>query len=633
LAVGFLSVAGASSAGAAGQKAPKAAASTVTSVRAGTVGQIPAAQMTLPSAMALPSILQVAGAPSNTAKVYAVTAAGTYPSGSSDFATLLADDTFNGLADDSIVGIAVDTAGTYTVRLGNGSDTTSATFTTTGTPASISWNPTSQTVLVGATATMQLALKDSAGNLTQAALGDTIAVAASADDTPSDASVTAAEIYAGTAAITATAQAGTQTITATPLGTLPPAVVAASTTLTGSGTVSTSLPKSIKVTTPANAVSTPANTDDTVGRAVAVPVGTAAVTFTIDDTTANAAGQKIRFKLQPSAGAVTVDGLSGSNASPLFVDVTTDANKKATISATLSGDAILASANVVLTQVNVLNSQVGSGAVTVTQTVGSAVVTVSPDDSVVAKLGDSVPVTVTVTDQFGAPQAGWIVRDFRGATVSGTFLTQATTGGTGTATVSVTSLSGATAPVVEQYSFSATPTIGSAANANNAVQVTYTADGTIASLSVTPTPTTDPAAITNTTTTQVTGPLLTVPYDGTANTVTGQTYTVATGAAVSGGAAGEVASFVVNPSTPTPVTAQVPLGSTGIYVSSSASTLWSAGQSTVTVGAGETVYVFGTKVGEHAISFSAGGKTVTVKVKVQTSSSAAYNMALTPAEQ
>jgi hypothetical protein len=77
----------------------------------------------------------------------------------------------------------------------------------------------------------------------------------------------------------------------------------------------------------------------------------------------------------------------------------------------------------------------------------------------------------------------------------------------------------------------------------------------------------------------------------------------------------------------------VPLGSTGIFVSDTASTAWDAGKTSVTVSATGTIYVFGYTAGVHNIEFTAGGKTVTVPVKVSTSANAAYNIAITPAEQ
>ena len=121
-----------------------------------------------------------------------------------------------------------------------------------------------------------------------------------------------------------------------------------------------------------------------------------------------------------------------------------------------------------------------------------------------------------------------------------------------------------------------------------------------------------------------------MPFDGTANSVSSQSYAVATGVNASTGTAGEVGAFRATPSTPTPITAEVPVGSTGVFVSTTPSTLWSAGKTSVTVGADDTIYVFGTKAGVHNVTFTAGGKSVTIPVKVKTSADAAYNMSISP---
>jgi hypothetical protein len=170
---------------------------------------------------------------------------------------------------------------------------------------------------------------------------------------------------------------------------------------------------------------------------------------------------------------------------------------------------------------------------------------------------------------------------------------------------------------------------------NNVLQITYTASGEIASLAVVPLGSTvlTPNPVNTATTAVLTAPLITVPFGGTASTISSQSYTVATGANATTGTAGQVAAFDANPSTPTPITVEVPTGSTGIFVSTTASTLWSAGKTSISVGPDDSIYVFGTKAGVHNITFKAGGKSVVIPVKVQTSANAAYNVALTPRAQ
>ena len=649
LALGFLSVAGAASASAAPKAKPKATATATVSAVRSTVG----GTLTIPEAKAGWTGAGAFVGNSNANIVDLVVAP-------SSAATMLIDDTASGnvsatlasnavgvgvgSGDDSSIRFNVNEAGTYAGIIANGSDTVAFSFSTAGAPTSMTLTPATQTVAVGAVATVRVTLKDSLGNTTQPQTVDSVTVSSNGSGdvvgtTPLTGAKGGALQYGVFDDTIATATAGTSTVTAVPLGTLSGSGVTIQTaTINKSGGVNSIPAKSVKVTVPVGALSTPVNTDDTVDRAVQVITGTSALSIVIDDTTGNAVGSSLRFKLTPSSGGtVTVNGQSGSNTSPLYVDVTTNADRRAEIAATLSGNAILSGGTLTVKQVSVLNANLAAGTgVVATQTdatVTAATILVSPDDSVVAKLGDTVPVSVTVSDQFGNPQSGWTVRAYRGATTSGTFLNQGTTGALGKADVSVSALAGATAPVVEQYSFSATPSVGTAVNKNNPLQVTYTATGVIATLSVTSTPATSPTPVDDTTASITSAPLLTVPYDGTANTVSGQSFTVATGADISGGAAGEVASFVATPSTPTPVTASVGLGATGIFVSSTSSTAWNAGQSTVTVDAGATVYVFGTKAGVHNITFSAGGKTVTIPVKVKTSANAAYNMALTPETQ
>jgi hypothetical protein len=640
LAVGFLSVAGATSAGAAGQKSPKAAASTVTAVRAGAVGQIPTAKLSLPAAMARPTTLQVAGAPSNTATVYLETSGGEYPATLDDSATLLRNGTVGSLADDSVVGIAVDTAGTYTVRLGNGSDTTSATFTTTGNPASISWSPASQTVLVGSPATMALSLKDSAGNLTQAALGDTIAVAASADDTPSPSSVTAAAIYTGSATVTVpVVQAGTQTITATPLGTLPPAVVAATTSLTGSGSVSALAVTNVLVTSPTAANSNPVASSVSPTRAVQVPAGSASIGIQVDDTTANAAGTQLRLGFTLNSAAVSAGAsINGTTVTAtddtVYVNVTTNASKIATTTVTLGGAALNTGAVLTMGQYTVTNTVVAGVGLQVSElspAVYGSGVTFSPAGPLVGTLGTAVPVTVSVDDSFGRPQSGWTVQAWRDVATD-VLLSTGTTNASGDAAVTVVNASGLTSGSNEQYYFTAIPPVGSSVNSANNLTVAWTTSGGITSLSVGlsvgSSPIADPVG-----TAPTTGPLLTAPFDGVANTGSSATYNLTTGAAGGTANGGETATLTPTATPANAVLVTVPVGSTGIFVSATNTTAWNAGQTAVTVASGAPVYVFGTKVGEHTITLTSGGKSVNVKVKVQTSANAAYNINVTPTEQ
>ena len=345
----------------------------------------------------------------------------------------------------------------------------------------------------------------------------------------------------------------------------------------------------------------------------------------------------LRFELTPSAGTVTVGSDSGSSTSPLYVDLTTDAAQETGFTASLSGAAILNNATLTVKQVDVTDTDVSSGTgVVITQAdraVSASTISVSPDDSVVGTLGTAVAVTVTVKDQFGGGQAGWTVNSYRGTTTGGTYLNQGTTNSSGEATVTVSNAAGATTGTMENYSFSAQPSLGSVVNKNNPLQVTWTTDGGITSLSVAvaggaSTPIADPAG-----TAPTTGPLLTVPYDGTADTGSTATFNLSTEAAGGTPNSGDVVAVTPTATPLNNVTVTVPLGSTGIFVSESSSTAWDEGKTSVTVSSGTPVYVFGTKAGRTSVDLTSGGKTVSVEVMVQTETDAAYNIGISPSEQ
>jgi len=530
--------------------------------------------------------------------------------------------------DDSSIDFNVDTAGTYSGSIFDGTDTVSFSFTTVGTPTSMTLTPDTQTVLVGGPATLTVTLKDANGNTTQPSSVDTIAVSDNTDDTVSPASITANDIADGTATVTLDTTgnaAGTTTITATPQGTLPGTGVAAVTaTVVKSGTVASDAIAGIAVTAPANAVASGSMPTP----AASVPEGTTSVTVTIDDTTAAAAGNRIRLGINSSAGTVN-GGSYVTGDDTLYVDLTTDADKKASVTLTLGGSAILDTEDLIVQQVDVANAQVGGVQLTVTQNAPSVVVTASPDDSAVAALGASTDVQVTVEDQFGTALSGWVVSAFRGANTSGTFLTQATTSTSGVATVAVTNASGAVAGDVEQYSFSARPPVGGATNANNLLQITYTADGSVTSLSVAVSGTSVTDPITDTTTSVTTAPVVGVPADGTADSQSAGSFTVATGVDVAA-ATGDMTEFAP---TATPLNNVTVTAPEGLFVSTDSATAWDEGESSVTVSSGTSVYVFGLTVGTYDVTFSSGGKTVTAPVKITTSANNAYNIAVTPETQ
>jgi hypothetical protein len=619
-----------------GASAAGTIAGSVTPVRSADFGTVPPATLSWTSNSIGASTLSLTTAPTAAAKLHA--------DDSTDlFAQLNAPATIPSSAigtsgTDETLELSATVAGLYVGSLADGTDTVTFSFTTTGAPASISLTPATQSVLVGAPATMTLTIRDANGNTTQPASVDTIALSDNTDDTVSPTSVDSAALASGTATATLTTTgnpAGTTTVTATPQGTLPGLGVAAATaTVTKAGTVSATDIAGISVTAPANAVNAgifPTKTAD-------VPAGSTSVTVTIDDTTAADAGNTIRVGVNTSSG--TVNGAAYVNGDDtLYLDLTTDANKKAATTLTLGGTAPLNGQTLTVQQVDVLNDQVGSVELVVTQrtpAITAASVTVAPDDSVIAQLGATTNVQVTVQDQFGNVASGYGVSAYRGTTVPGNlttgFLSNATTNASGVATVTVTSATGAAVNAVEQYSFAVFTPIGahiSGADKNNALQITYTADGTVTSLSVTASPTLSPPAVTDTTSAVVTAPLLSVVSSGTAEDLTSTTFTVATGVN-SSTVDGNYAEFVATASPLNSVTITTP---DGVFVAADEDTAWDEGSQSLTVSSATPVRIFATSVGTHDVTFTSGGKTTVVPVKVVNTANDAYNIAITPAEQ
>jgi hypothetical protein len=345
----------------------------------------------------------------------------------------------------------------------------------------------------------------------------------------------------------------------------------------------------------------------------------------VDDTTSAAAGNTLRFGVFASLAGATINGsaVGTTLADAVFVDVTTDSAKKATIPLVLGGTALNVNAQITVTQVNVrdLATTVPTGAsLTVTQTtpaVQGANIVPSPT-AALAKLGASTTVTVQVDDSFGVDQAGWTVRAYRTST-SGTLLSTATTNASGQATVTVSPLSTVTTGQSETYVYTASARVGgSPIEAAKTTVVTYTTDGNITSMTVTPA---TGNAFSNTTPTLTTAPVIFVP-DDTAGIVYGQSTGVVTLATnVNGTAAnGMFTTFIPNPNLQTVVTATVTAES-GLRVSATvpgSTTAWSGGSTSATLTGNGTnaFYVWGTKVGTHDIVISAGGITLTGKVKV-----------------
>ena len=350
-----------------------------------------------------------------------------------------------------------------------------------------------------------------------------------------------------------------------------------------------------------------------------------------------AASTTYRFKGVASAGT-----LNGGATATAFVNATTPATAPflATVTIDLAGNAVLAGTTLTMTQVTVVDVGVAGLSAVLTQTapaLAAAGITQSPSGAMIAALGASTPVVVTVKDQFArALGAGHTVRLFRGATVAGgTLISSAVTAADGTATVTATNLSTLATGTAEAYSFQVVPTIGAAESDDNQLTITYSTAGTITGLSVAITGTTGAttplvAAVgTTAATTATIYPSILVPgTDGIADDAGGNSvYTVSTAAVTGNDPSAEVMTLTT---TTTPANTSTYTGSEGIKFFTTAPTtaLFSTGLATATVANAAAVFVIGTKTGLATVTVTSGGLTRTVTVNVANGVLDAYNISV-----
>jgi len=166
LALGALSIAGATSASAKPNVKPKATATaTASAVRATGVApsalNIPPAKVAWrgTSLMSSGGFVDLTTAPTGGATMTYYKANGTLD----DTVTLNQNgDALTGaylIGDDTGITFNVDTAGLYAGIIANGTDTVSFSFTTAGAPTSLTLTPATQTVLVGGVGTVTVTLK------------------------------------------------------------------------------------------------------------------------------------------------------------------------------------------------------------------------------------------------------------------------------------------------------------------------------------------------------------------------------------------------------------------------------------------------------------------------------------------
>ena len=544
------------------------------------------------------------------------------------------------------VAVQVDTAGSYAGNLkiynaGVLRNTVNFSFTTRGAVASYTAAVTASSLAPSATGTHSVTLLDANGFTTQPLMVDSFANTTTGSITGTTAySVTAAtigQITAGVADLPTTSIAdgtASQTYTAgssantvgtyvtTPAGTLGGLAAQTLTVTTDATVIDTTAVTAYVLSAPADAaVQTGAlSTSDRVA-----PVRTGTTTVTISATVGSGftAGSTVRFGAVVSAG--TVNGVAATTAATrLYTNATVSSTGKAALTYTLAGNATLLNATLTIDQVTVTNSDVALTELVVRQTAAAAnadTITNSVGTRLVRALATTTSVDVTVADQYGVNLgAGWTVQAFRG-TAAGTLLSTATTNASGVATVSITPLSTVLNNGTETYTYTASRPGISAITATDTTVVTYTTTGGITSMStaiggqagsvLTPVlHTTADAALTVL-------PAIRVAAGGDATDAVGDgIYTVRT--AVQSGGASDFSNAVQFTTTNVPANSTTYTASAGAMLCTAAVftaelCAWNAGVSTLTVGAGRSVYAYATATGTHTITATSGDKTSTMK--------------------
>ena len=539
----------------------------------------------------------------------------------------------NVLGDDSAVYVKVNAAGRYTGKIANGSDTVTFDFTTAGAPASISLSPSTQSVLVGKTAEISVALLDASGNPTQPSTVSNLTFAGSDTTnfsvTPASADYTTdsnALSFGALVVDDASSAAGSDTVTATGGGDL--LGLSATATVTASGTVSDDTVSWLSLDCDSGCWNaTPSRNSE--GNWTAQYKGGAFTTLVvgIDDTTGNTS--PLRFKIEPSVGSVTVGSDVATSGSPIYVGAPAG---DSFITMTLGGAAPLTGSSITVKQVNVNDAVVPESILTMTAVNPSTqpTATVTPQGSIVTKIGDSIPVSVSYDDSFGDPISGQFIGGFLGSISAANLVSSGVTDSSGMVDLSVACSTCTTNGSTATFLFSTTTS--SADDLSQNLNATYSTDGKITTLSVAPsTGSTFDAADATVTTLPVTTVV------DTSGVVAGSTsagvYTLSS-SSVTTAPTTSLVSFAITTNPGNPATVTVP---EGVKVSAtnpgSTSTNWDGGAQSATISSGGTAYVWATKTGTHEVTVTSGGLTATGQLVVVNSSDDAYNIALSPSSQ
>jgi hypothetical protein len=682
LALGMLSIAGATSSSAAPSAKPKVTTNTATA----SVGPVrySTTASTQDSVYGSPFLFKAVGdddskvtsddtvvvsllvAPSAASRVWLKKTATVFPAGgpgADDTLGLTTDDSTTGArlastiftyqnataTDDTVLSthVAVNEGGTYSgqIKIYDGAygavddtgliQTTNWSFTTAGKPTSLTLDPTS-VALVASTLNnkkVTATLKDTSGAITQPAAADSLTVASAsttvATVSPSSFAATSFDdstpdvLGTATFTITPTSTAGSTTATVTPLGTLPGSGVTAQSVAVSTSAGGTVAPTSLVMSAPTSQFFDDTNTDDTKGYTINQNLVTS---YTISGAGATASAGVTATVTYSGGSSVKINGTSVSSGSEVLA--TSDASGNVTF---------LVTGTTLPTQ---LTLRTGTGTKTKWVVVDKAApapdITVSPAGNIIVKTGEAVAVSATLVDTFGNAYVGYRVTGKATATAgspAGATATSAPTDSAGKTTLSVAAPSttytgGATIAFTVLGPGGGADSALTTAITDSNIGVTYSASGDVTSLTVRNAQTNSDAAISSTTT-LTSYPTILVPYGGTAGTGSGTagTYTVSL---ASGTAAGNIAVFTPTTSPLNAVTVTVP---TGVKVSDEDTELWSAGAQSVSIPSGDPVYVFATKTGTHDITFTSGTKSVTMKLRVSSTAAAAYNITVTPAAQ
>jgi trimeric autotransporter adhesin len=535
------------------------------------------------------------------------------------------------------MGIQADASGFYagtistTTATGVPNDVVSFSFTTRGKAVSYTAVVSAASVSPSGTSTLTVTTLDSAGLTTQPGMVDSFAIAdgtstgtfaggASTLTVEAGGSILATSLYDGTAAIVYTAPATENTVstlTVTPRGTLGGLAAQSLTVTTDATTINTTAVSAYAVTAPVDAA---AQTGTLAAGTLATPVRAGTSTVTVSATSSAPAGSTLRFSATVGSTG-TLDGASTA-VTPVYKNATVSALGKVSLTYTIAGNATLVTRELTINQVDVTNTAVALTQLKVVQTAAAAdagSITNSVGANLVRALGTTTSVDVEVDDQFGVNLgAGWTVQSFRGTTL----LSTATTNASGIATVTISPLSTVVTGGQETYSYQASRPGIAAITATATTVVTYTTTGAITSMSTaivgqSGTGILTPVLHTTTDAALTVLPAIRVAAGGDATDAAGDgIYTVRT--AVQSGGTSAFSNAVQFTTTNVPANSTTYTASAGAKLCTAAVftaelCAWDAGVSTLTVGAGRSVYAYATATGTHTITATSGDKTTTMK--------------------